>query len=95
MGIKTWFRNWLMKDSDEKSNRDNDVRIDDDSDHFDHHQNTINFKVSVARGGCIVSVRQYDRVKDENTITVHVIHDDADIAQSIAHIVSMELLRKA
>lgn len=94
MGIKAWFRNWLLKDSEEESYA-NDVRIDDDSEHFDAHQNTINFKVSVARGGCIVSCRQYDRVKDENLMTVHVIHDDQDVAQSIAHIVSMELLRKA
>ena len=94
MSIKSWFRNWLLNDEKEDRYETNDLIIDEDSDHYDHHQNTIKFTVSVARGGCIVSVRQYDRIKDENNHSVHVIHDDGDIATNIAHIVSMELLRK-
>ena len=93
MGFKEWLRKWLLGDDDHLYSRA-EIKIDEDQQDFDHHHNTIRFTVSTARGGCIVSVRQYDRLKDENFNTVHVIHDDQDIATNIAHIVSMELLRK-
>jgi hypothetical protein len=91
MSIKSWFRNWLLNEDNDRP--DQDIRVEED-DHYDHHRNTIKFTVSTARGGCIVSVRQYDSVRDENNYSVHVLHDDDDVATNIAHIVSMELLRK-
>ena len=95
MGFRQWLKNWLLKDDEAEKYAGQDITINDDADHYDHHSNTIKLTVSTARGGCIVSVRQYDRVRDENNYSVHVIHDDEDVATSIAHIVSMELLRKS
>ena len=94
MGFKAWLRNWLFKEEDNQYSDEIRVSDADDEMPFDNHRNTIRFTVSTARGGCIVSIRQYDSHKDETINTVHVIHDDEDIATNIAHIVSMEMLRK-
>lgn len=55
--------------------------------------NTLKFTVTPARGGIIVSVRNYNRKKDTSENTVHVIHDDQDVAKHVSEIVSMSLLR--
>lgn len=55
--------------------------------------NTLRFTVTPARGGIIVSVRNYNRKKDTSENTVHVIHDDEDVAKHVSEIVSMSLLR--
>lgn len=58
-----------------------------------NEDNTLKFSVTPARGGIIVSVRNYNRKKDTSENTVHVIHDDEDVSQRVAEIVSMSLLR--
>ena len=56
--------------------------------------NTLRFNVTPARGGIIVSVRSYDRRKDDTYNTLHVIHDEEQVSERVAEIVSMELLRR-
>jgi hypothetical protein len=51
------------------------------------------FSVMSARGGTIVQIRHYDRKTDRVNYVTHVIPDGEDIANSLGHIVSMELLR--
>lgn len=51
------------------------------------------FNVVPATGGVVVSINKWDRQQGRHTETVHVIHDDDEIATNIGHIVSMELLR--
>lgn len=58
-----------------------------------NEDNTLRFSVTPARGGIIVSVRNYNRKKDMSENTVHVIHDDEDVAERVSEIVSMSLLR--
>jgi len=58
-----------------------------------NEDNTLKFSVTPARGGIIVSVRNYNRKKDTSENTVHVIHDDEDVAHRVSEIVSMSLLR--
>jgi hypothetical protein len=55
--------------------------------------NTLRFTVTPARGGIIVSVRNYNRKRDTSENTVHVIHDDEDVAKHVSEIVSLSLLR--
>jgi hypothetical protein len=55
--------------------------------------NTLRFTVTPARGGIIVSVRNYNRKRDTSENTVHVIHDDEDVAHRVSEIVSLSLLR--
>lgn len=94
MSIKRWFRNWLMSDNSMLQKAGNEIAISSSDDPaYDNYRSQLRFNVQPARGGLIVTVRQYDAHKDENKHTVHIIHDDQDVAQNIAHIVSMELLR--
>jgi len=53
----------------------------------------LSFNVMPAQGGTIVQIRHYDRKTDRNNNTTHVIPEGEDIAKTIGHIVSMELLR--
>lgn len=55
---------------------------------------SLTFNVIPASGGVVISVRKYDRIAGEHAETLHVIHDDADVATNIGHIVSLELLRQ-
>jgi hypothetical protein len=59
----------------------------------DHRVNTLRFNVTPARGGVVLTVKSYDRKRDEDHSTVHVLHDGQDLAKDIGDIVSMELLR--
>lgn len=56
-------------------------------------ENTLRFNVTPARGGIIVSVRNYNRKKDTSENIIHVIHDDEDVSHRVSEIVSMSLLR--
>lgn len=58
-----------------------------------NEENTLRFNVTPARGGVIVSVRNYNRKKDTSENIIHVIHDDEDVSHRVSEIVSMSLLR--
>ena len=86
--LKQRIRDWLNNDNESEVavpevlessgyNTDDSIRID----------------VTPARGGIIVSIRKYDHKTDRRHDTVHVIHDDQSVAENIAQIISMELLR--
>lgn len=53
----------------------------------------INFSVYRADGGFVVETRQYDRKRDENNISLHVITDDRDLGQEIGKIITYQNLR--
>lgn len=93
MSIKRWLRNWLMNDESKLSKAETGIQLSSDDPAYDNYRNQIRFNVQPARGGLIVTVKQYDPKRDENNHTVHIIHDDQNVAENIAHIVSMELLR--
>ena len=87
-----WFRRKLrnfLDDGDVKLSRSSVVSVSEEV----TEDNTLRFHVTPARGGIIVSVKNYNRRKDTSENTVHVIHDDEDVAQRVAEIVSMSLLR--
>lgn len=88
--MKRWLRNWLMND-ESKSQLVMATR-DHSSNEFEE-DNTMRFTITPARGGIVVSIRHYDRKTDRTNYTNHVIHDDENVAESIGHIVSMEILR--
>jgi hypothetical protein len=96
--FKRWLRNWLLSDETEKSRRaekySNSVITSGSTfDADDHRVNTLRFNVTPARGGIVLTVKHYDRKRDEDHCTVHVLHDGQDLAKDIGEIVSMELLR--
>ncbi len=56
-------------------------------------ESVITFKVYGANGGMIVETARYDDKRDHEAIRRYVISEDADLADSLGKIVSMEYLR--
>ena len=53
----------------------------------------ITFKVFGANGGMIVETARYDEKRDTEGINRYVISDDADLAESLGKIVTLEYMR--
>ncbi len=56
--------------------------------------NGMNFTLFTASGGYILEYHSYDNKADEHTKKLHIITSDQDLGQSIAHIITLELLSK-
>ena len=90
--FKLWFRNWLYDDHSDEAEK---VLAHDDDHRNYEDDKTLKFNVTTARGGVILTVRNYDERQDRHFYTAHVLHDDQNIAEGVAQIVSMELLRSS
>jgi hypothetical protein len=90
--FKLWFRNWLYDDHNDEAGP---VLAHDDEGRNYEDDKTLKFNVTTARGGVILTVRNYDQRQDRHFYTAHVLHDDQNIAEGVAQIVSMELLRSS
>ena len=88
--FKIWFRNWLYDDYNDEAEK---PLAHDGEDRNYEDDKTLKFNVTTARGGVILTVRNYDQRQDRHFYTAHVLHDDQNIAEGVAQIVSMELLR--
>lgn len=89
--FKTWLRNWILNESVEEKAESVYVSHDSNRDYEDDA--SLRFTITPARGGIILTVRNYDKRNDRHFYTAHVLHDDQNIADGVAQIVSMELLR--
>lgn len=102
--IIKWFKNkvvqWVKDDL-------NKVRFDEDANvaqtsigispiskgrRLDH--NGMNFTIHSANGGYVMEYNTYDPRTDERNTALHLITSDQDLGQSIAHIITFEMLRK-
>ena len=54
---------------------------------------TMNFRMHRAETGWIMEVGRSDRKTDRYSKVLHLIHDDEDLGDSIAKIITMETLR--
>lgn len=61
--------------------------------HNYNDRSVITFKVFGANGGMIVETNRYDEKMDNEAIGRYVISDDADLAESLGKIVTMEYMR--
>jgi len=89
---RTWkqrLRDWLNDDAEQKVCQDIYV---DDSPSIDSDRG-IRFNVYKASGGTIIETRFYDRQKDRQMNSLHVITDDQDIGKEIGKIITMETLK--
>lgn len=87
--LKQKLKNWLNSDdiiglSSGKSIRSRDGLC----------TSGMNFTIYQANGGTIVEINQYDSKTDRNDHSLHIITNDQDLGQGIAHIITLELLRK-
>lgn len=85
--FKQRLRNWLNSDDDELYASQDVVQTSSlDSD-------GLRLQIYRASGGYVVETRSYDRNKDRNNNTMHVITDDQDLGEHLGKIVMMEALR--
>jgi hypothetical protein len=54
----------------------------------------MNFTIHMANGGYVLEYSSYNEKTDRNDNTLHIINSDTDLGQGIAHIITLELLRK-
>jgi len=54
----------------------------------------MNFTIYQANGGTIVEINQYDHKTDRSDRSLHIITNEQDLGQGIAHIVTFEMLRR-
>jgi len=59
---------------------------------LDH--NGMNFTIHSANGGYVMEYNTYDPRTDERNTALHIINSDQNLGQSIAHIITFEMLRK-
>ena len=88
--LRQKIKNFLYPDNEVELVSSNRLSVTSDD---ISEENTLRFNVTPARGGIIVSVRNYNRKKDTSENIIHVIHDDEDVSHRVAEIVSMSLLR--
>jgi hypothetical protein len=54
----------------------------------------MNFSIHQANGGYVMEHTTYDSHTDRRTCALHIITHEQDLGQSIAHIITLEMLRK-
>ena len=104
--IIKWFKNKVVqwvKDDWNKVRSDNDANVAQTSigigispiskgRRLDH--NGMNFTIHSANGGYVMEYNTYDPRTDERNTALHLITSDQELGQSIAHIITLEMLRK-
>ena len=95
-----WFDKWLAKRA-----RRGAVHLRDEEEDMlvcgeDEHRlqrnpkNAMHFTIYNANGGHVLEYHKYNDRNDENEYTLHLIPSDNDVGQSIAHVITLEMLRK-
>ena len=56
--------------------------------------NGMNFTIHSANGGYVMEYSKYDPRTDERNSALHIITSEQDLGQGIAHIITLEMLRK-
>jgi hypothetical protein len=87
LGLKQRIRNWLNSDDYEQ-----DVPQLVEADRLSSEG--MRMQIYKASGGYVVETRSYDRRKDENFNTMHVITEEQDLGDSLGKIVMMEALKR-
>ena len=56
--------------------------------------NGVNFRLYNANGGHVVELNHYDSQTDRQTTGLHIIPSSEDLGQSLAHIITVEALKR-
>ena len=97
--IIKWFKNkvieWVKEDWN-KARPEQDVLISPSTvskgRRLDQHG--MNFTIYSANGGYVMEYSMYNTKTDERNNALHIITSDQDLGQGIAHIITLEMLRK-
>ena len=92
-----WFYKWLAKKCQQALNSDNVIMKEPDimpvtkGNRIDNER-TMTLNVTKANGGWVIEHRQYDKHRDRNNNSVHIITDDKDLGEEIGKIITFESL---
>ena len=103
-----WFNKWFEKKCREAWENANKVECDEvpvSKRAYRRGLNTVadegrlasqgtNFTLYNANGGTVVELRDYDPMNDRHKTTLYVIGSEADLGQQLAHIVTIEALKR-
>ena len=88
LSFRQRLRNWIMQDDDDHLNyavQDIETaQLDSDG---------MRLQIYKASGGYVVETRSYDRNKDRQLNTMHVITEEEDLGERLGKIIMMEALR--
>lgn len=94
-----WFDKWFAKKCKQAWDNSNQLVKEQDiipvtkSNRIDNER-TITLNVTKANGGWVIEHRQYDKHRDRNNNSVHIITDDKDLGEEIGKIITFESLYK-
>ena len=88
--IKRKLRSWIFEEDATETKASRLISIRD----REIEGNGMNFTIMNAVGGYVMQYSQYDEKNDRNDRRLHIITSDQDLGQSIAHIITYEMLRK-
>ena len=88
--LKRKLRNWIFEEDATETKSSRLISIRD----REIEGNGMNFTIMNAVGGYVMQYSQYDEKNDRNDRRLHIITSDQDLGQSIAHIITLEMLRK-
>ena len=54
----------------------------------------MNFTIHMANGGYVLEYSTYNEKTDRHDHALHIINSDTDLGQGIAHVITLEMLRK-
>ena len=54
----------------------------------------MSFTIHQASGGYVLEYSSYDEKTDRHNHNLHIINSDTDLGQGIAHVITLEMLRK-
>lgn len=57
-----------------------------------HDDKTMNFSITKAKGGWIIEYRQWDKQTDRHNISLYIVHENKDLGEEIARIITYENL---
>jgi hypothetical protein len=86
---------WVKEDwnkSQPNQTKTNGLAIPVDSNPF--RTEGLKFHIYPATGGYVMEYSTYDRNTDRSSSNLHIIPSDQDLGQGIAHIITLEMLRK-
>jgi hypothetical protein len=91
--FRRWLRNWISNFDADESVRLTKASAVQANKSIGDHRDSMDFHICRATGGYIVEFNTYDRKRDENNRNLHIITDEQDLGDSIAKIVTIEMLR--
>lgn len=89
--LKSKLRSWIFEEGVVEQTKSSRLISSRDRE-IDHHG--MNFTIMSAVGGHIMQYSQYDEKNDRHDRRLHIINSEQDLGQSIAHIITYEMLRK-